>query len=290
MTKKWMTINLMLLAATVLLARQLYVTTLRFKQDNSLANVMRVQPGKKGGTEAPLPPVQPVAKLSDAEYAVIPQGNVFTETRRPEEKVEAPAPEPPRRLDNPPILVGIIISGSRRQALIVDTTAPAVSGNRRTQTMRIGDSYRGFTVTDITSTGMVLESGPSREIVPLFAIGKIPQSGKTPPMAVRVVSFTPGQAGAASGAAAMAAGGRTTPIQAPTPTAPGARSGQAATPAQQRANPSPPLQQQGQFFQPGIQSLPNQFIDAQGRQVIQTPFGVLPAAQPATPAQTPVKK
>jgi len=289
MTKKWIAINLMLLVAAVLLGRQLYITALRFKQENTLANITRVQSGKKGAVEAALAQPQPVKKFSDAEYAAIPAGNLFTELRRPEEIAQAPAPEPPRRLDNPPLLVGIIVSGSQRQAMVIDTTAPNTSGTRRAQTMRIGDNYRGFVVTDITANGMVLESGPSREVVPLFAGGKTPQPGKTPPMAVRVVNFGPGQAGSAAPAMASAAGGRTTPIQSPA-AAPGARPNQGATQAQQRGNQTPPQQQPVQVFQPGIQTYPNQFIDAQGRQVLQTPFGVLPVQQSVPTPPTPVKK
>lgn len=289
MTKKWIAINLILLVVAGLLGRQLYVSALRYKQDNTLANITRIQSGKKGAVEAALPQPQPVKKFSDAEYAAIPAGNLFTELRKPEEIAQAPAPEPPRRLDNPPLLVGILVSGSQRQALIIDTTAPNVTGSRRTQTMRIGDNYRGFTVTDITSNGMVLESGPSREIVPLFAAGKSPQPGKTPIVATRVVNFGPGQTGAGAQPTVLAGGGRTTPIQS-TPSAPGTRTNQAVTPAQQRGNPLPP-QQQGQVFQPGMQTYPNQFIDAQGRQVLQTPFGILPVQQqPAPTTQTPVKK
>ncbi len=289
MTKKWMAINLMLLMAAALLGRQLYVSALFFKQENNLANITRVQSGKKGAVEAPLPQLQPVKKFSDAEYAVIPAGNVFTETRKPEEIAAAPAPEPPKKLDNPPVLVGILVAGSQRQALILDTAAPNVSGTRRTQTMRIGDNFRGFVVTDITENGMVLESGPSREVVPLFAAGKTPQPGKTPIVATKVINFGPGQAGIAAPAVASAAGGRTTAIQSPAP-ALGARANQAANPAQQRGNPSPP-QQQGQVIQQPMQFLPNQYIDAQGRQVIQTPFGILPVQQQTPPpAQTPVKK
>jgi hypothetical protein len=292
MTKKWIAINLMLLVATVLLGRQLYVSALLFKQENSPANITRVQSGKKGAVDPGLPQVQPVKKFGDAEYAVIPAGNLFTETRRPEEKTEAPAPEPARRLDIPPVLVGIMISGSQRQAMVVDTAATSASGARRTQTMRIGDNFRGFVVTDITNNGMVLESGPSREVVPLFAAGKTPQSGKTPIVATKVVSFGPGQAGSAATAVASAVGGRTAPIQSPAPAA-GARANQAANPAQQRGNTTP--QQQGQGIQSPMQfspgQYPNQYIDAQGRQVIQTPFGILPVQQQAAPpTQTPVKK
>ncbi len=287
MTKKWIAINLMMLVAAGLLGRQLYVSAQRFKQKNTLANITQTQSGKKGEVLAALPQPQPVKKFSDAEFAAIPAGNLFTELRKPEEIAQAPVPEPPRRLDNPPLLVGIMVSGPQRQALIIDTTAPNVPGSRRTQTMRIGDNYRGFTVTDITSNGMVLESGPSREIVPLFAAGKSPQPGKTPIVATRVVNFGPGQT--ATGAQpTVLAGGRTTPIQS-TPPAQGARANQGPTPAQQRGNPLPP-QQQGQVFQPGIQTYPNQFIDAQGRQVLQTPFGILPVQQAPPSTQTPVKK
>jgi hypothetical protein len=289
MTKKWIGINLVLLMATVLLGRQLYVAAQLFKQQNNPTNIARGQPAKKGGAEAGLPPPQPVSKVNEAEFAIIPGANVFTEARKPEEKEQAPAPEPVRRLDNPPVLVGIMAVGNRRLAMISDPAAGnAPGGGRRTQTMRVGDNYRGFVVTSITDNTMVLEAGASREIIPLFAVGKTPAQGKTPPMAVRVVNFGSGQTGSAAPVAssASASPGRTTPIQSPTP-APGTRGGQPTGTASQRGSAAPQSQMPQQLMQQPGQSLPNVFTDSQGRQVIQTPFGILPS-QPTI--QTPVKK
>jgi hypothetical protein len=288
MTKRWIAINLVLLAATVLLGRQLYVTALLFKQQNNPANIARVQPAKKGAAETGLQQPQPVSKVNEAEFAIIPGANLFTEARKPEEKEQAPAPEPVRRLDNPPILVGITAVGNRRVALISDPAAGnAPGGGRRTQSMRIGDNYRGFVVTNITDNSMVLEAGPSREVIPLFAMGKTPQQGKTPPMAVRIVSFGPGQSGSSTPVVSSAAAspGRTTPIQSPA-SAPGTRANQPGSATAQRGSAAPQSQAPQQLL-PSGQSLPNVFTDSQGRQVIQTPFGILPT-QPTT--QTPVKK
>ncbi|MBZ5498534.1 MAG: hypothetical protein LAP85_19225 [Acidobacteriia bacterium] len=293
MTKKWIAINLMLLLGAGLLSWQLYVSAQRFNAENSLAKLEGMPAAKKkSAPEAALPAQQPVKKYSDAEYGIIPAANLFAESRKPEEKTDTPAPEPPKKLDNPPILVGIVVSGSQRVAMINDPTAPNVPGTRRTQTMRVGDNYRGFVVTDITQNGMVLESGPSREVVPLFAPGKSPQQGKTPILATQVVNFGPGQARSPGGAAVVtsAAAGRTTPISSPAPTA-GSRPAQPQTPAQQRGSAQATQQAPAIQFQQPTQLYPNQYIDAQGRVMTQSPFGTFPVQQQTIPPQQqPVKK
>ena len=48
MTKKWIAINVLLLAVTGLLARQLYLSVLRFDAENDLS---RIQPAPRAGME-----------------------------------------------------------------------------------------------------------------------------------------------------------------------------------------------------------------------------------------------
>jgi hypothetical protein len=283
MTKKWIAINLILLAAVSVLGWQLYQSVKRFKAQNSIASLTRPQ-AVKNAAETTMPPAEPVRKFSDAEYAVIPTNDLFVEARKKDAVVEAPAPvEVARKLNNPPTLVGIAIAGTQRRAMIVDPTGSGPAGARKTQTLKIGDDYQGFAVTAITDNGMVLEAGASREVIPLFAPGKVPQQGKTPILPTQTVNFGPAQQGGPQrpGGASGAQGRTAVASQAP------------VSIGGQRGNQPPvvvggPQQRATSATQPQGQMPQNQFIDSAGRQVVRTPFGDLPITAP--PAQTPVKK
>ncbi|MGA2261877.1 MAG: hypothetical protein ABSH28_10605 [Acidobacteriota bacterium] len=298
MTKKWTAINLMLLLGAGLLAWQLNVSVKLFNTSNSISNLVRIQPAKKkGAADGGLSQLQLTKKYTDAEFAVIPAQDLFAESRKLEEKtVDTPPPPPEARvLDIKPILVGVIVSGSQRLAMINDP-APANTPNaRRTQNIRLGDNYRGFVVTDITDNGMVLEYGTSREVIPLYDTAKPTQGGKTPIIASRVVNF-----GAATGAPGQM-GMVVTSASAGRPGAPpfpgssgGARVVQPGGGAnQQRA--TVPIGQQSQQL-PAVQApaptgVWNQTVDSQGRIIMNSPFGAFPLPnQPAQQPAPPIKK
>jgi len=283
MTKKWIAINLILLAGVSLLGWRLYVAAKTFKEQNNPAHIVRNQPRQKSASEAELPPLQAPRKYSDAEFAIIPGQDLFVESRKKEEKIDAvPPPPETRTLDIKPILIGVLIAGSQKVATIQDPAPGAAGmspGGRRTVTMRPGDNYRGF----------VLEFGSSREVIPLFDSSKPPQSGKTPILATQVVRFGPG--GPAGGVnvgglpvvnTAAAPGGRAAgmPVQAPTPnTRPPAGQARGAVIMQGGGPIGGMVGQSGAGFTQGV--------DARGRQMINTPFGVFQV--PAQQAQ-PVKK
>jgi hypothetical protein len=296
MTKKWIAINLMMLVAAGLLGWQLYVSVDRFNHENSVANLTKAQAAKKkAAPEAGLLPQRPDTKINEADYAVIPAQTVFAEIRRIESQVDnTPPPEPPRKLDVIPILVGVTIAGSQKMAVINDPAAGNSPGASRIQRMRVGDNYRGFVVTDITDSGMVLEYGSSREIIPLYDTSKQPQAGKTPILATRVVNFggttavapgsfvvTSASAGAArpqaAPGAAPAAGRTTQPANAQRPVAIGGAN----------AVPTNVSGAGGGAMTPGPTW--NSSVDAQGRVIVNSPFGAftLPNAQQTAP---PIKK
>lgn len=285
MTKKWIAVNLMLLLCAGLLGWQLRVSVKRFKADNDLA---AIQPTKKRSVpDSGLPPQPSAGKYDEPEFAAIYNQNLFAESRKLEVNVDTSQQPATKPLPNPPpVLVGVMISGSQRVALISDSSASRTSTLRRTQTMRLGDTYQDYVVTEITDNGMVLEYGPNRQVIPLSDSSKPAQTAKTPNQLTRVVSF--GQA--ASGATAMTAatGISSRATSTPSPAGTSRASPQAQQPAARGAN------QAGQQMQavPGQGTLyPNQFIDAQGRVVTGTPFGVLPQPVQVSPAsQQPVKK
>jgi hypothetical protein len=295
MTKKWIAINLMLLLAAGLLAWRLNVAVKAFNEENSLDALARNQAKKKGAAEAGLPALQPVRKVAEADFVAIADQDLFAEARhRPEEPV-APPPLENRALDIKPILVGVLISGSQRLAYINDPAGAAAQGSRKSQTLRLGDNYRGFVVTDITESNMVLEYGASREVIPLYDTAKPPQSGKTPILTTRVVNFGAGSSGgspvvaATPVSSAAAATGRL-----------GAASPPAAGNAQRVVAPAVNANQIRGFTGTGPQGQPtggqaagatpqganwNQGVNPQGQTVINSPFGQFTVPAPAAPVK-----
>lgn len=199
MTKKWIAINLLLLAIAALLGWQLRLSVSQFKAEN---NPAKIQPAadlkKKMLQEKPVFKLTPVRNYNPAEFAVIPEKNLFTDSRSKEEKVENIAPPEPPPLAQKPILVGVTITDTERSASILDPTAqpsPHERG-RRGQLRKIGDVYQGYTITEILPDRIVLESGTRKEVIPLREGSKRAQGGKTPILSTRIV---PIGAGGASG-------------------------------------------------------------------------------------------
>jgi len=280
MTKNWIAVGAVLMLISGLLGWQLYVGAKRFNAENDLAKVQPVTDVKRI-SEGGIPPLQPPRRYNAAEFAAIPNQNVFSETRAREEKNEAPPPPPPE-LNPKPTLVGITLSGSQREAMIIDPTTPMNTGRpNQMVTKRPGDVYQGYVITDISDSQMVLENGGRREIIPLFNGSKhTAQSGKTPILATRVVSF--GAGGVSTGAApTVVTGGGSGAAR---PSGSGGASVAIGSP-----RPAPQAAQQTQQQPPAAQTQPvrpavtNQGVDSQGRTIIRTPFGDYPVATPPKP-------
>jgi hypothetical protein len=289
-TKKWIAINLMLLLGAGLLGWQLKGAIESFKAAN---NIAKIQPArKKAGPENARPPAQPPQKYNEAQFSAIYNQNLFAQSRKLDEPENANQQPEARELQNPPILVGAMIAGSKKTALIIDTSSQ--SGLHKTQTMQIGDMYQGFTIADITERDIVLEYGASRKVIPLSDTSKPAQMGKTPILQTRIVSFgapVGGGQGANAGGIGVFNGGNN---RAGAAQVGGARGNpQQVVPMQQPAGArgaNQPAQQtavsvgQGNLY-------PNQFINAQNQIITNTPFGQI-VTQPVVPTlpQQPVKK
>ena len=190
MTKKWIAITLLLFVATGLLGWQLYVSVLRFNAENDLSKIQPVRDIKqKIVQDKSLPRSAPSVNRTPVEFAAVPENNVFSESRTREEKTDSAAALEPPPLTQKPILVGVSIVDNQKRASIIDPSSPAQGRNRRSQTKRIGDVYRGYTITDIAPNRIVLESGARKEIIPLHEGSKRQQAGKTPILSTRVVSI-----------------------------------------------------------------------------------------------------
>jgi hypothetical protein len=165
-------------------------------------------------------------------------------------------------------------------ALIVDPSSSG--GGRKTHTKRLGDTYQGYTVTDITESKMVLENGGRREVIPLFDGAKRPtQGGKTPVIATRVVSFGAGPS-SSGGTAPQRSVSTTVPATRPTTAATSVPVGTVATPATPASQSGIVRGAQGRQVMAapqGGQSV-GETTDAQGRTVIRTPFGDIVRPKP----------
>ncbi len=198
MMKKWIAINLLLLATAAGIGWQVRERILRFNAENDVRKIVPVRDIKQRS----VPEKTAVAPLSPktynpADFAVIPEKNLFSDTRTKDEKVEVAPPEPPP-LTQKPILVGITIVDGQKTASILEpgVVAGPIRGDRsnRAQIKRIGDVYQGYTITDISSDQIVLESGTRKEAIPLYEGTKRPAGGKTPILATRIVPFGGGAA------------------------------------------------------------------------------------------------
>src|SRR5688572_14729131 len=196
MAKKWIAVSIVLLVVAVLLARQLYVSVERFNAEN---DPQKIQPRRdlkqKKALEGELRPPQPPRKYNASDFAVIPAQNLFSEFRGKTDPAETVVVQEVAELKPRPVLVGVTLAGNLRFASIIDPTNAAAAGGRRSQTKRVGDVYQGYTITDITASQIVMQSGTRKEIIPLFDSTKQKtQGGKTPIIASRVVRFGGGGA------------------------------------------------------------------------------------------------
>jgi hypothetical protein len=264
MTKKWIAIDLLLLGIAALIGWQLRLSIFQFNAENNVAKIQPARDTKQKIVQAQqIPQAVPVKNYNPAEFAAIPDKNVFSDTRSKEDKVEIlPPPEPPP-LAQKPILVGVTIDTQPR-ASVIDPTVPQ-GRDRRAQIKRIGDVYQGYTITDISPDHMVLESGTRKEIIPLHEGTKRVQQGKTPILSTRVVPF--GGGGIAGGTPISISGGPPGAAPPRTTVAPvgSAATGQTASPAAPaRTNAATPTPAPPPAAQP--QSTP-------GVQILRTPFG-----------------
>ncbi len=271
MTKKWIAITLLLLGIACLLGWRLRASVFRFNAENDIAKLQPVRDMKQRIVpESPPPQLAPLKKYNPMEFSVVPENNVFSDSRTKEDKAEATAPPEPPPLAQKPILVGVTIMDNVKKASIIDPTQQEKV--RRAQIKRIGDVYHGYTITEITSTSIVLESGTRKEIIPLHEGSKRAQGGKTPIQATRVVSFGGLTSGGSTVSVASGTAVRSTAAQ-PAAPAPAAKvSGVTPIPAQQRPAAT---STQATTSRSAKQQVPIQGTDAQGRRVLRTPFGTV---------------
>jgi hypothetical protein len=220
MAKKWIAINLLLLVIAGFLGWELRASILRFKAENDLAKIRPARSAKQATIpQKPMTSKQPEKGQNQDDFSIILDKTIFTEVRGNEAVVEPTRPPEPPPLTQKPILVGIIMVDNQYKAMIIDPTATSAD-KRRPEAKRIGDVYKGYTITGISADRIVLENGTRREDIPLHAGTKKGQGGRTPVAATRVVAFG---GSAASGGAVPVTATRSTAVtrtQAPQPNMP----------------------------------------------------------------------
>jgi hypothetical protein len=266
MSKRWIIINVVLFVVTGFISWQLRESVRRFDQENDL-NALRPAPHAKLGErhEGELAPLLPPQQYAASTFGSIAAQNLFSDTRtnQPEEPPPQVVEQVPVLKDKP-VLLGVMLSGKDAAATILDPGSPQVAGRRRSQTIRLGDVFRGYTVVDITAEQMVLEYGRQREAITLDdSTRQAAKGAKTPLIATRVVNF-----GKSSPGSTLVAGAPPTP---PVPGAPAPVAAVNATPQTAQSG----IRSSGQIVPVAAQPGPNVrgVNDQLNRQVVKTPFG-----------------
>lgn len=273
MAKRWIAINALLIACALLLGWQLRASILRFAADHDPARIRPAAERRPADQGKAVVAPQPEGDAESADFSVIPERTIFSDTRSLAEPQQA-VPQQAPQLQPKPILVGVTIAGDQRRALIIDPGTPSREG-RRTESKRIGDVYRGFRITEIAPAYIVLENNARKEIIPLHEGSKGAQAGKTPILSTRVVSFGGGAAAGGTPITVQAAGGGTqgrTAVPAAPPAAPQARTQTITLPGAVAGRPAaaPPQEPSAPKEQAQPPAPPP---GPGGSRIIRTPFG-----------------
>lgn len=282
MTKKWIAINLLLLVIAAGMGWQLRKAIISFDRQNDLSRIRPATDARKGLAGESVAPSaqQPSRSYDPMDYSIIPEKNVFSDSRSMDTGTETPMVPDVLPLTQKPILVGVTIMDSQRRASIIDPAAPG--GSRRAQMKKVGDVYHGYTIKEIHPDQIVLESGTRREIIPLREGSKKNQGGKTPILSTRVVPI--GAGGGISGTTPVTMGGTAVAVRQGSPATiqpaqvPGANQSIVVAPGTSQIRTAPSTSQpQGQISAKPIPSAPQPGqpagTDSQGRRVFRTPFG-----------------
>ena len=212
MAKKWIAINLVLFVAVVLLGRELRYSVQAFIAENNPARIQPASEEKQAvGDTAAIAGKEDL--FANADYSIISDHTIFSDLRGKDvvEPAVAAPPMQPMAQNQRPILVGTIMVDDNYQALMIDPTTPARNGRRSPEIRRIGDVYRGYTITRIAAGQVVMENGARSETIEFSN----PQRPAMPNVraaagATRVVPIGPGGTGGRSAVVTTAA---TSPVR-----------------------------------------------------------------------------
>jgi len=209
MAKKWIALNILLLAVVAGLAMELHQQYEQFKTKSDPVKTDPIpvenQAAAKIPSGTPADTFMETPIQTDADYFIISEKTLFSETRGREDIQSPAAPTAVPPLNPRPVLVGTSMISGQYTASIMDPAAAVVRGGQIiSETKRVGDIHRGYTITSIDADQMVFENGGQRVVVPLNRTARRVQNVRPPAAASasRVVSIGPG--GGAGGAVALA--------------------------------------------------------------------------------------
>jgi hypothetical protein len=195
MTKKWIGINLLLLVIAAEAGWQLYNSVQQHKKNNDLS---KIQPtgslSQKTAQEMKLPPPPRLENYNPQEFTLIPEKNLFSESRTNEDSGDSPTVTGTMPDAQKPVLVGVILAENQRVASI---RQPLRRGSTsQLQIKQIGDTYEGYEVTEIESDHIVLTSGSQREIIYMNDTSQPASRAKTSVVSTRVIPIGGGTSAA----------------------------------------------------------------------------------------------
>ncbi|MBI4483771.1 MAG: hypothetical protein HY652_12900 [Acidobacteria bacterium] len=262
MHRKVIFVNACLLAILFLTGYTLVSSWKLFEAQNDPARIVP-SVGKARMGVLPQAPAQGPA-VNYARYQVIIDRNLFSDKRAPETEpvaaVVVEQPKPPE-LNPKPWLLGTVVSGSIRQALLQDPAKR--KGGREFTTLKVGDDFAGFTVAEIAEQHVTLASGGTSYQIHLYDAGK--------PRA------TPARAAAVAAPQVVSVGGIAAPA--------GAGAAPSATTAAPPPGTASPAGATVQGLSPALQN--RVVTDEQGRRYVMTPFGRVPLPPDRQPPQQP---
>jgi hypothetical protein len=301
MTKRLLLLNTLLLLACVYIGRMVYQDYSEFNETHKVIAV-EAETTESKGADGKAVVIQKPAPLSPPEFMVISEKNLFLESRSLQTAATTPVQEAPPPLNPKPLLVGVASVGGVPRAFVQSLRAQP--GQRPTKTLKIGETYEGYKVSQIQRNRVELSyTSPSGNVTTQVldlndTTNRAARSAaRTPVAPTQVVT-----AGGPAGAGAPAPGQQPMPaidqqgrpvirtpfgdVQAPvgmqTPNRP-----LSVNPANQnqllREQEQQRMQQPDTLRQQNTTTRRNEIIDDQGRRVIRTPFGDI--IRPADPTQ-----
>jgi hypothetical protein len=174
MGRKIFLLNLVILAAVVMLARQLTYSWQEYERSHSLREVIGEVPA--GGTEFEAPRAMTLGPAyGPGEYQVIGDRNLFSPERRPEMVATAAPPvEQPPAMPRNPTLNGVSSIGGTRQAIL--TSYDPTSQVQSRLVVSVGDKVQGWTVDEIGDSVVKLRWKDHEKVIDMWdAPGPQPQ-------------------------------------------------------------------------------------------------------------------
>jgi len=186
MGRKFLVINLLILAGVVFLSRYLTSEWKSFEEQNNVQRVLdkaKKNPGPVPDLE-PTPPPLPAQPYPD--FTVIPENDLFMAERRPPSPEVIKPPEQEPQFPKPPALNGVLNGNGKTQALM--TIFENQNSKGQSRIMSIGDVISGWTITEIKETSVKLTWKDHEKVIDMF--DSAPQQPSAAPQSMAKAAVT----------------------------------------------------------------------------------------------------